>query len=320
MTEKNSLKAFREITIQDQNPTRPSQIDQSKDYAGSTNRNKTVSTGTIFGSSAPTYPNFGTNYTTDSIFSSLGNYSYTQEDSKMGAAEIASLTIGGLSAALPLGMGIFQIVKAFKGGKSQNANGFSRKENKTINNNTENIDDTMTALNSTIQTAESLGDDAPWKSMDETSKTLSRNIETANAEIKKAVCNAETAKNNKKTIVGKRDAERINYNSLLEQKAAISNNLEQLNKQLTNADENMTPEQKSKIKEQISTLEKELKDIEKKINDSEKKITDFEQQIKVQEQIISNNETAANNLNAAITRAQKQMENLNKKINAKAPK
>ena len=317
MTEKNSLKAFREITIQDQNPTRPAQIDQSKDYAGSTNRNKTVSTGTIFGSSAPKYPNFGTNYTTDSILSSLGNYSYTQEDSKMGAAEIASLTIGGLSAALPLGMGIFQIVKAFKGDKAQNANGFSRKENKTINNNTENIDDTMTALNSTIQTAESLGDDASVDKMQKTSYTLKQAIETATDEKNTALQNASTAKENKKTIVGKRDDEKINYDSLLEQKADISNQLEQLNNQLTNADKNMTPEQKSELKQKISTLEKKLKDIEKKISDSKKKIDEFEQQIKVQEQIISNNETAAKNLNAAITRANTQMENLNKKINAK---
>ena len=115
MAFKNSLNTYREKTIQDQNPTKPAKINQSKDYAGSSNRNQTISTGTIFGSSAPTYPNFSTYYTTDSILNGLGNYTSTTNDTS--AAEIVSYTIGGLTILGSLAMGITQMVNAFGGGK-----------------------------------------------------------------------------------------------------------------------------------------------------------------------------------------------------------
>ena len=312
MTEKNSLKAFREITIQDQNPTRPAQIDQSKDYAGSTNRNKTVSTGTIFGSSAPTYPNFGTNYTTDSIFSSLGNYSYTQEDSKMGAAEIASLTIGGLSAALPLGMGIFQIVKAFKGGKTQNSSA------KADSN-----------LSSLTETANNYNDKSDITSMQNTSMNLTTAIETANQKLNNAKRDFTTAE----TTLTNLSKEKTNYNNKLTtfdtNKDKLNTNLKTCKSELSKL-KNLPAEQKlmgddSKIAElekQIEAIENQLKtefsdekraDITNQISRIEKDIVDWTKRKQDAELIM-------NKIPSEIEKAKKAKKSLDEKIDKKDKK
>lgn len=312
MTEKNSLKAFREITIQDQNPTRPSQIDQSKDYAGSTNRNKTVSTGTIFGSSAPTYPNFGTKYTTDSIFSSLGNYSYTQEDSKMGAAEIAALSIGGLSAALPLGMGIFQIVKAFKGDKTQNSSA------KADSN-----------LSSLTETANNYNDKSDITSMQNTSMNLTTAIETANQKLNNAKRDFTTAE----TTLTNLSKEKTNYNNKLTtfdtNKDKLNTNLKTCKSELSKL-KNLPAEQKlmgddSKIAElekQIEAIENQLKtefsdekraDITNQISRIEKDIVDWTKRKQDAELIM-------NKIPSEIEKAKKAKKSLDEKIDKKDKK
>ena len=264
-----------------------------------------------------TYPNdsvnWGVKYTYDSI---LANNSITSSSVKTSGWEKANNIFGLASAGVALvgtGASIFGSLGAKKTGDGS----FNKKETKTIQANTQSVDEIKTALDASIGTAKNIND----KTSTDTLYAISNNLTQAISEANKQKGNAE---NNKRTATATRDnldAEKTDIETVRTKaeihKIRLSEELKTLNTQKN--DSNLSAEQKAKIEQRIKDIEEEIKELEKTIKENNKKIKEKKEKITVQDEKIKNNQNTINELQKRIDTADKELTNINKKINEKNP-
>ena len=120
---------------------------------------------------------FGNYYSKDPI-TNFGDISYSNKKS---AGEIITTIFAGLTGALGLVGTVASIVSLFQQNKQTNGvnNGFTRKESKEIKRNTENTTDINTAIDSTIETAQNLDENASVDTLMKASENLRNSITQA---------------------------------------------------------------------------------------------------------------------------------------------
>lgn len=237
-------------------------------------------------------------------------YPYTKDRIAYGStgtstAETASKAIGITAAVLGLGATSFNIYAMAK-----NLFGKKSKEDASKNFNP----DVETSLSDLSTTADNYDDKSSVTDMAQTSTNLGTAITSAKSQKHDASRAAETAKNTKTTLEGKRP-ELINALQTFDtEKQAIESNISGLKNKLTNPD--LTEEQKNAIKKQIESLEESLK---KNYPDSKRKelanqVKQNAEGIAEQEKIIAENEQKIKDLDSQIKEANKAKKQLDDKI------
>lgn len=252
---------------------------------------------------------FGNYYSKDPI-TNFGDISYSNKKS---AGEIITTIFAGLTGALGLVGTVASIVSLFQQNKQTNGvnNGFTRKESKEIRRNTENTTDINTAIDSTIETAQNLDENASVDTLMKASENLRNSITQATNQKNDAERNVSTATTTKKNLEKSQQQEQTVYDGLLNDKAAAEKELSTLEKADTSK---MTPEQKAAHNKQISEIKQKISKIKKQIEKSDEKLQKLEKEIQVQQQIITNNTEVVNILESKILTANQSYEDLNKKI------
>lgn len=252
---------------------------------------------------------FGNYYSKDPI-TNFGDISYSNKKS---AGEIITTIFAGLTGALGLVGTVASIVSLFQQNKQTNGvnNGFTRKESKEIRRNTENTTDINTAIDSTIETAQNLDENASVDTLMKASENLRNSITQATNQKNDAERNVSTATTTKKNLEKNQQQEQTVYDGLLNDKAAAEKELSTLEKADTSK---MTPEQKAAHNKQISEIKQKISKIKKQIEKSGEKLQKLEKEIQVQQQIITNNTEVVNILESKILTANQSYEDLNKKI------
>lgn len=252
---------------------------------------------------------FGNYYSKDPI-TNFGDISYSNKKS---AGEIITTIFAGLTGALGLVGTVASIVSLFQQNKQTNGvnNGFTRKESKEIRRNTENTTDINTAIDSTIETAQNLDENASVDTLMKASENLRNSITQATNQKNDAERNVSTATTTKKNLEKNQQQEQTVYDGLLNDKAAAEKELSTLEKADTSK---MTPEQKAAHNKQISKIKQKISKIKKQIEKSGEKLQKLEKEIQVQQQIITNNTEVVNILESKILTANQSYEDLNKKI------
>lgn len=196
------------------------------------------------------------------------------------------------TGALGLAAVVGQTVNLFKSNKSDDKSddGFTKKESKEIARNTENVNDTVTAIDTCLDTA---------KGMDETSsqsdlQTMATNLQDlatiAGKQKAEAERNIESAKRSLEILNPQLTSINTKKGSLLSQKANKSKLLEDLK----NGDTLNRPEQYKnlsdvQVKNLISQLEKEIALLDKDIKKCDDEFDKIKCQISVKQKIIEDN-------------------------------
>ncbi len=298
-------------------------VNQSIDNTGNPNRIYSTNVGTILnGQNAqkmdwniPDYQKKKDRIlTTNGIY---GSYSSSSSSSDSGNGwAIAGWVVSGISTLFGLALPL----ASFFTSKKDNANnaGFSKAERKEISQNTTNSNDSMTALNSCINTANGVDENTSSETLTNINNNLINAIETAEAQKSEALRNAETAKATKNTKIQALRSEQAIKDGLLNEKANLINKIGDLKKQLDNPE--ISDAQKDAIKKQIDVLDKQLKETEDKIKESQNKIDDIQAEIDVQDEIINRNTQTANTFEARIKAARQAAAKVNNIIESKENK
>lgn len=244
--------------------------------------------------------------TTDRIidFNSSGSGSDKAAKAMMGLGIVGSIFTLGATAASVIGT-----IKQNKENNTENA-GFSRKERKEINRNTQDTEKINEALDSSIETANSIDENASESTVRKAAENLMENITTAQKQKNQAINDAETASKNIKTLntnLTEKKAEKDGYTASI---ADLTLQLQELEK----IDQSQLTETQ---KDTIKKLKKEIKELEKKVEECEKSIKDYEEKIAVQTEIMNQNNATANALDAKIKQANPLVEKLNKQLSEK---
>ena len=221
-----------------------------------------------------------------------------------GLAIVGSIFTLGATAASVIGT-----IKQNKENNTENA-GFSRKERKEINRNTQDTEKINEALDSSIETANSIDENASESTVRKAAENLMENITTAQKQKNQAINDAETASKNIKTLntnLTEKKAEKDGYTASI---ADLTLQLQELEK----IDQSQLTETQ---KDTIKKLKKDIKELEKKVEECEKSIKDYEEKIAVQTEIMNQNNATAKALDAKIKQANPLVEKLNNKLNEK---
>lgn len=195
-------------------------------------------------------------------------------------------------------MGIFSAVKAIKGSNNASEGTFSRKESKTISENTTASQDAMNALDSSITTAEEvLNSSNDPDTIQKAHENLMSSITNAQQTRNDAANKKETATNTKDNLEKKKLGYENQINDLKNEKTKLTNQLNELKGQDTSQ---MSAEEKSAHNKKIADLEQQIKTKEKEIEKVQKEIDNYVEQISVQQQIIDNNSIIMTELEANI--------------------
>ncbi len=311
----NSLQQYRDGVICSNTNKGWPQVNQSTDNTGNPNRMYSTNVGTILnGQNTPTI-NWNSPTVPDRILATNGLYSPVSSSSSSSGKNgwaIAGMVLGGVGALGSIALPLISLFKS-KNENAQNA-GFSKSERKEISRNTQDSEDSMTALNSCISTASSVDENTSQDTLLNINNNLTNAINTAEAQKSAALRNAETAKATKNTKTQALQSEQSVMDGLLNQKASISAQIDNLEKQDTS---NMTDEQKAELKQKISDLKKQLKDVEDNIDKSQKKIDDLQAAIDVQDEIINQNTQTASAIEARLKSARTAAAKVDNMINNK---
>lgn len=314
----NSFNLYKDSVISSGTNKGWPQVDQSTDNTGNPNRIYSTNVGTVLnGQNTPTI-NWNSPTVPDRILYSNGLWNSSSSSSKSGnGLAILGTVIGALGAIGGVALPIFSLVAAKKENDAQLA-GFSRSERKEISKGTTNSEDTMTALNSCVSTANGVDENTSSETLIKVNNNLTKSIDTAEAQKSEALRNAETAKATKNTKTQALQSEQAVMDGLLNEKANLTNKIGDLKKQLDNPE--LSDEKKSEIKKEIAELNKDLKEIEDKIEDSQKKIDNIQAEIDVQDEIISQNTQTANTIETRLETAREAVAKVNNMIEAKENK
>lgn len=314
----NSLQNYKDSVICSNTNKGWPLVNQSTDYTGNSNRIYSTNVGTILnGQNTPTI-NWNSPTVPDRILATNGLYSSSTSSSTssgMNGWAIFGLIMGGLGALGSIALPLISLFKS-KNDNGQNA-GFSKAENKEIARNTANSEDSMTALNSNINTANSVDENTSAETLADINKNLTAAINRAEAEKSKALRNKSEAEANKNTKTSELRSEQTVMDGLLNQKADISSKIDKLEKQDTS---NMTDDQKAELKQKIADLKQQLKDIEDDIDESQRKIDDIQAEIAVQDEIINRNTQTANTIESRLKSARTAAAKVNNMIESKESK
>ena len=295
-------------------------VNQSTDNTGNPNRIYSTNVGTILnGQNTPTI-NWNSPTVPDRILTTNGIYSpvsVSSSDSGKNGLAIFGMVLGGLGALGSIALPLISLFASKNSNNAQNA-GFSRAERKEISQNTTNSNDSMTALNSCINTANSVDENTSSETLANVNNNLKKAIETAEAQKSDALRNVETAKAAKKPKTRALQNEQVIMDGLLNEKADLTKEIGDLKKQLENSE--LSDEQKDTIKKQIDNLEKQLKETEDKIEDSQKKIDDIQAAIDVQDEIIKRNTQTSNAIETRLKAARQAAAKVNNIIESKENK
>ena len=298
----NSLQNYKDSVICSNTNKGWPLVNQSTDYTGNSNRIYSTNVGTILnGQNTPTI-NWNSPTVPDRILATNGLYSLSTSSSTssgMNGWAIFGLIMGGLGALGSIALPLISLFKS-KNDNGQNT-GFSKAENKEIARNTANSEDSMTALNSNINTANSVDENTSAETLADINKNLTSAISRAEDEKNEALRGIREAQANKNTKTSELRSEQTIMDGLLNEKAKITNDIDKLKKQLDNPE--ISDEQKDAIKKQIDALEKQLKDKEDEIDKSQRKIDDIQAEIAVQDEIINRNTQTANTIEARLKSA-----------------
>lgn len=209
------------------------------------------------------------------------------------------------------GLGIANAVQTIKAAKNnQQANGtnnFSRKENKFIDKNTVNGDNTMNALDSAITTAENLDESVSQETAINAGTNLNNALNEARNVVKNAKLERNEAEEHKRTLTNEKSNLEVQRDGLKNEKTSYENELAALEKkdpsELTESD-----------KIRINELKKLIKEQEKKIEDIEEQIAKKQSEINVENEIITRNTTTINNLEQNIAQGDKLAAKLKKQV------
>ena len=295
-------------------------VDQSTDNTGNSNRIYSTNVGTILnGQNTPTI-NWNSPTVPDRILTTNGIYSpvsVSSSDSGKNGLAIFGMVLGSLGALGSIALPLISLFASKNSNNAQNA-GFSRAERKEISQNTTNSNDSMTALNSCINTANSVDENTSSETLANVNNNLKKAIETAEAQKSDALRNVETAKATKKPKTRALQNEQVIMDGLLNEKADLTTKIGDLKKQLENSE--LSDEQKDSINKQIDSLEKQLKETEDKIEDSQKKIDDIQAAIDVQDEIIKRNTQTSNAIETRLKAARQAAAKVNNIIESKENK
>lgn len=295
-------------------------VNQSTDNTGNPNPIYSTNVGTLLNGQNTPKINWGSPTVPDRILYSNGLWnsaSSSSSSSKSGNGwAIAGWVVSGISTLFGLALPL----ASFFTSKKDNANnaGFSKAERKEISQNTTNSNDSMTALNSCINTANSVDENTSSETLANVNNNLKKAIETAEAQKSDALRNVETAKAAKKPKTRALQNEQVIMDGLLNEKADLTKEIGDLKKQLENSE--LSDEQKDTIKKQIDNLEKQLKETEDKIEDSQKKIDDIQAAIDVQDEIIKRNTQTSNAIETRLKAARQAAAKVNNIIESKENK
>lgn len=295
-------------------------VNQSTDNTGNPNRIYSTNVGTILnGQNTPTI-NWNSPTVPDRILTTNGIYSpvsVSSSDSGKNGLAIFGMVLGGLGALGSIALPLISLFASKNSNNAQNA-GFSRAERKEISRGTTNSEDSMTALNSCVSTANGVDENTSSETLTNINNNLINAIETAEAQKSEALRNAETAKATKNTKIQALRSEQAIKDGLLNEKANLKNKIGDLKKQLDNPE--ISDAQKDAIKKQIDVLDKQLKETEDKIKESQNKIDDIQAEIDVQDEIINRNTQTANTFEARIKAARQAAKNVDNMIKSKEGK
>ena len=247
----------------------------------------------------------------------ITNFGYCYNNNN--CSQNTGANIANIFAAITGGLGILgtvgSIVSIFAGNKNtQETTGFTRKETKEINKNTEDTTLATDAIDTNIANAQNLGEDASFDTLTKTAENLRTSITNANNAKSAALRKASSADATKKLYEDKKK-------STAGELGTAKNELFNLEGELKNLEStdtsNMTDEQKRAHYQKIADTKKDIQEKNQQIKNYEKQIEDYDKKIAVQEQIINENNAIAEALNEKISTASQLMEEINIKVNNK---
>ena len=293
-------------------------IPQNQDFTGHPNKQYTINVGTVLNGQNTPQINWNSPLVPDSILSSNGligtTTSSSSTDSGMNGWTIAGLAISALGVAGSIAAPIISLIKSKKDGNTQGSE-FSKAERKEIARNTTDSNDSMTALNSCINTANGVDKNTSSGTLLNINNNLTQAITNAENQKNEALRNAETAKATKRTKVTALQTEQAVMDGLLNQKTEIGANIDEQQKILDNP--NASDEDKNNAKELLEEYKNSLKEVEKQIKESDKKIKQLESDIALQDEIIEQNTNTANTIETRLNAAREAASKVNHMIEQK---
>ncbi len=290
-------------------------IPQNQDFTGHPNKQYTINVGTVLNGQNTPQINWNSPLVPDSILSSNGligtTTSSSSTDSGMNGWTIAGLAISALGVAGSIAAPIISLIKSKKDGNTQGSE-FSKAERKEITRNTTDSNDSMTALNSCINTANGVDKNTSSGTLVNINNNLTQAIKNAENQKNEALRNAETAKATKRTKVTALQTEQAVMDGLLNQKTEIGANIDKQQKILD--DPNASDEDKNNAKELLEEYKNSLKEVEKQIKESDKKIKQLESDIALQDEIIEQNTNTANTIETRLNAAREAASKVNNMI------
>lgn len=293
-------------------------IPQNQDFTGHPNKQYTINVGTVLNGQNTPQINWNSPLVPDSILSSNGligtTTSSSSTDSGMNGWTIAGLAISALGVAGSIAAPIISLIKSKKDGNTQGSE-FSKAERKEITRNTTDSNDSMTALNSCINTANGVDENTSSETLVNINNNLTDAITNAENQKSEALRNAKTAKATKGTKVTALQTEQAVMDGLLNQKTEIGANIDEQQKILD--DPNASDEAKNNAKKLLEEYKNSLKEVEKQIKESDKKIKQLESDIALQDEIIEQNTNTANTIETRLKAARAAASKVNNMIEQK---
>ena len=317
----NSLQKYKDSVICSNTNKGWPLVNQSTDNTGNPNRIYSTNVGTLLNGQNTPQINWGSPTVPDRILYSNGLWNSASSSSSSSKSGNGFAIFGTIISSLGAVFSLLPLISMFtskKDGDSAQNTGFSKSERKEISQNTTNSNDSMTALNSCINTANSVDENTSSETLANVNNNLKKAIETAEAQKSDALRNVETAKAAKKPKTRALQNEQVIMDGLLNEKADLTKEIGDLKKQLENSE--LSDKQKDTIKKQIDNLEKQLKETEDKIEDSQKKIDDIQAAIDVQDEIIKRNTQTSNAIETRLKAARQAAAKVNNIIESKENK